>query len=72
MGTVTLYLTELVGLMLLVTMRESLSLRAPRLGHGQSPGWTLMLRHGCLARNLPIQQTKEEQSRNSQCSANPA
>lgn len=69
--TVPLHHIQLVGLMLLVTIRESLSLGDPCLCHGPRPGWTLMLTHGCLAGNLPIQQPRE-QSRNAQCSANPA
>lgn len=68
---VPLHHTQLVGLMLLVTIRESLSLGDPRLCHGPRPGWTLMLTHGCLAGNLPIQQHRE-QSKHTQCSANPA
>lgn len=62
-AAVPLHHIELVGLMLLVTMRESLSLGDLRLCHEQSAGWPLMPRHGCLSGNLPIQQPREEQSR---------
>lgn len=40
--------------------------------HAQSPGWTLMLRCGCLAGNPPVQHLRGEQSRITQCSASPA
>lgn len=68
---VPLHYIRLVGLMLLFPTIESLSLGGSCLCHGPGPGWILMLTHGCLAGNLPIQQLRE-QSRNARCSANPA